>query len=198
MDTLLNRIKSLGIQLEITNALPQSVNGFYYRDDVHDIIVINNAIKSEVEFKAVLSHELGHYFTTEPHYKSNSFLDIIHTERDEIRAIRWSCDYLIPNELLLRTLSEASDMQFQSLTDYFEIPAQLLEMKFYFMSLISHKWQLDDSKCLLLSALPSIYVVEVPSDTVDTVDDAFWCSEKMETYLQNPACHNIKVIYKMI
>jgi len=207
MDTLLNMIHSLGIQLEITSALPLNVNGFYYRDDIHDIIVINNALKNEADFKAVLSHELGHYFTTGGSFKANAFMDLIHTERDEVRAIRWACDFLIPNDLLISNLHEASEMSLQSLADYFEVSIELMKMKFYFMSLISHKWQLDDSKILLLSALPSIYVVESSStasagadsmDVMDATEDDFWCSEKIEMYLQSPACHNIKIMYRIL
>lgn len=210
MDTLLSMINSLGIQLEITSALPQNVNGFYYRDDHHDIIVINNAIKNEAEFRTVLSHELGHYFTTGDSFKDNSFLNLIHTERDEIRAIRWACDYLIPNDLLISKLREASDMPLESLADYFQVSTKLMKMKFYFMSLISHKWQLGDSKLLLLSALPSIFVVEVSSDilnetdevtvadAVDATDDEFWCSEKIEMYLHDPTYDNIKAMYRII
>ncbi len=212
MDTLLDMINSLGIQLEITSALPRNVNGFYYKDDIHDIIVINNALKNEAEFRTVLSHELGHYFTTGGSFKVNAFMDLIHTERDEVRAIRWACDYLIPNDLLISKLREVSEMPLQSLADYFEVSIELMKMKFYFMSLISPKWQLDGSKILLLSALPSIYVVE-PSfdllevtgamdasdtmDATDAMDDEFWCSEKVEMYLQGPACHSIKVVYRI-
>ncbi|GAU79492.1 ImmA/IrrE family metallo-endopeptidase [Fusibacter sp. 3D3] len=191
METLLNIIESLGIQLEITKDLPKGVNGFYYQDAAHDIIVVNEQIKDEVEFKTVLSHELGHYFTTGFNFKGSPFMDLIHTERDEVRAMRWACDYLIPSDDLVKRLDMASEMQLHILADFYGVSPELMKMKFYFMSLTSVKWQLSISKVLLLSALPSIYVVE------GSFEDDFWCSEKIEDYLSDEAVEGIRILFEI-
>lgn len=104
MQKLTSLIKQLGIQITKSSALPQTIKGFYYHDPQQDIIVINDCVETAGEFREVLAHELGHYFTYENSFCGSEFFNALQNQRSEFRATRWACDYLLPTDALLKII----------------------------------------------------------------------------------------------
>ncbi|MBF4693978.1 ImmA/IrrE family metallo-endopeptidase [Fusibacter ferrireducens] len=161
MTKLLDIITTLGIHIEYRPDPPSKIRGFYYKDLGDEIIVMNEDIKDETEFRHVLAHELGHYFTTittkslSPY---SSYLDILNTHRNESRAIRWACDYLIPTYDLLGYLKSQKGVSIADIALAFKVTEEMITMKFTIMSLERLYWKVDDKRSLVLTSLPSIYM----------------------------------------
>lgn len=163
MENLITLISELGIILETSKVLPKKINGFYYQDEFHNIIVINNHVKSEKEFRLVLTHELGHYFTSmanNPVLSYSHYANIINSHRNEFRAIRWACEYLVPTNSLLDYMKSNTCVTNEEIIDHFEVNESLLQMKYYFMGTQSNRWKIDCKRTLILSSLPSIYIYD--------------------------------------
>lgn len=163
MNNLITLIEKLGIILETSETLPEKISGFYYQDDFYNIIVINQSIKSEKEFRWVLCHELGHYFTSLANNSKLSYSDyanIINSHRNEIRAIRWACDYLIPTNELLDFIRSKVYVTNEDILSHFDVNESLLIMKYFVMSMKSCSWKVADHKFLVLSSLPSVYIYD--------------------------------------
>jgi len=154
-------IQRLGIFLT-SEKLPIHIKGFYYTDTYHDIIVINKNVTNESEFKEIVSHELGHYFTsvfTNPLASYSEYLSVLNTQRNEFRAIRWACNYLVPTFMLMRTLQYGTH-DIDDICSNFDVSKELLLMKLYMMSLEQKSWHIQGNKYLTLSSLPSVYLFE--------------------------------------
>jgi len=152
-------IQKLGIYLT-SEKLPIHIKGFYYTDTYHDIIVINKNVTSELEFREILSHELGHYFTsvfTNPLASYSEYLNILNTQRNEFRAIRWACNYLVPTFTMMHTLKQSA-YDIDDICSYFDVSKELLMMKLYMMSLEQNSWHIEGNRYLMLSSLPSVYI----------------------------------------
>ena len=163
MNNLTKLISDLGIIVEVSKSLPSKIKGFYYQDSFYNILVINSRIKTERDLRQVLSHELGHYFTSIANNSALSYShysNIINSHRNEIRAIRWACDYLIPTDVLLDVINNNVCISKSDLLEYFEIDESLLIMKYYFMSTHKSIWKIGTKRRLVLSSLPSVYIYD--------------------------------------
>ncbi len=176
MDTLLNLMEKMGIQFNLSDELPEAVNGFFYHDDSHDIIVMNSEIEDETEFRMILSHELGHFFTAQICTISSISTQRIQVDRNEIRAIRWACDYLIDTEALLSCLDASSNHNMLTLAEQFQVTLETLQLKLYFMSLDAPLWKLSSNCYFVLSSYPTVYIT-APSE------DSLFCLESKDNYL---------------
>lgn len=161
MNELQTLIADLGINLECNQKLPGHINGFYYKNEADEFIIVNSKVKDEKEFRYTLAHELGHYFTTittKSAFPYSIYTNILNTHRNESRAIRWACDYLVPTYELIEFLKSEKDASVSDIAHKFEISEELLNMKFYFMSLDKTYWPVDEKRYLVLASLPSVYM----------------------------------------
>ncbi|MBS7528555.1 ImmA/IrrE family metallo-endopeptidase [Fusibacter paucivorans] len=161
MNKLTQLIDKLGVEV-ITNPLPTRLNGLYFADTYNNYIIINRNVKSESKLREVLSHELGHYFTsiltnTASHY--SDYLVKLNVHRNEFRAVRWACNYLMPDMDVIGAIIDGH-VTLDALCNHFNVSKELLTMKFYFMSLHGLSWRIDDRRFLILSDLPSVYIFE--------------------------------------
>lgn len=161
MNKLLCLCNDLGIDLS-TADMPHTHNGFCYQNDGYSAIVINNKL-DEKHLKEVLAHEVGHYLNdimTNAFFIYSEYVDILHRKRNEERAIRWATNYLINTEDLLAYLRSTQGLKISTLSEHFEVSEETITMKFFIMSLEKLTRQLDDTRSLVLSDLPSVYIFD--------------------------------------
>lgn len=145
--------------------LPNKIQGVYYLSPKNQSsIVLNHTLaEGSSEYRSILAEELGHHFTSAgetPSLATMSYCDKVQRDRTESKAIRWAADYLIPTELLLLRIEDCSVTCTQELADIFQVTAELINHKLYYMSCIALYWTLGSGKELCLASLPSIYIYD--------------------------------------
>jgi Zn-dependent peptidase ImmA (M78 family) len=138
--------------------------GYYYSIDDLDLIVINESIISNTkQLNCVIAEELGHYYTTHGNYapySCNESNDKINHSRVELRALKWAVDFLIPTSDLLKYLSINHEIDYSDISNYFEVTEDFIIKKFYYMSLVKNIYHISDSKFLVLSNYPNVFIYE--------------------------------------
>ncbi|MCT4565008.1 MAG: ImmA/IrrE family metallo-endopeptidase [Maledivibacter sp.] len=144
--------------------LPYSALGYFYSDGDFHLILINKEIrKDERLYRTILAEEIGHYMTTVGDYtprREMTYSEKIDIDKKELLALRWTTDFLIPTELLLKAIKDRLVGNFEEMLDYFYVTEEFLLHKLRFMAKEKMKWEIDDRRYLVLSGLPSLYVFE--------------------------------------
>lgn len=143
--------------------LPDHILGIYHGDSNVDLIIINQYITSkEMKHKIILAEELGHYFTTignntpKKYYKYSDKLKI---DKCEEAAMRWSLNFLVPTGELIEYLKDHNYIDLEMCCDYFEVPRDFMIRKFEVIAKEKCYWKLDNNRYLVLSNLPSIFIM---------------------------------------
>lgn len=163
LDELLYLIEERNIILE-HHAMPESCNGHFYSDESIDLIIINESIVHDKKlYTAVLAEEVGHYFTCIGIHVSKKHMNYrarIELDRYEETAMRWACDFLIPTEMLISYIASNISCENDEIANQFDVTSELLNHKFRYMSYNKMYWTLDNHNILVLSGLPSVFVMK--------------------------------------
>lgn len=142
--------------------LPPSVLGHYHYDENYYLILINESIRNnEKLYRTVLAEEIGHYRTTigditprrYMHYTNRIVID-----KKELLALRWAVNFLVPTELLLSVIKDRLVSTLEEIADFFVVTEEFIIHKLEFMSKEKLYWEIDETKYLVLSNLPSIHI----------------------------------------
>ena len=104
--------------------------GLYDNDGVNRQIILHAELKTYPRLhKCILSEELGHHFTSvgASFYKAANcrFWKLNHI-KTELRALKWSCFHLIPDDCLLHAIYAERLRVIEEFEDYFEVTPELL------------------------------------------------------------------------
>lgn len=81
---------------------------FYDRDRQTPFILLDKSLKHNTPLhRSIMAEELGHYFTVpQGNFLTpyTSYSRTLKLGRDEVRALRWACDFLMPIENFLSSL----------------------------------------------------------------------------------------------
>ena len=88
--------------------LPKSILGYYYCDKNYYMIMLNESIQCNERLdRCVLAEEIGRYHTSIGDITPRKYMcyrDRLSMDRQELQAMRWATDFLIPTKLLLDTI----------------------------------------------------------------------------------------------
>jgi len=127
MDKLLEIIgkEKIDLKYEDFSVFPEDIHGLYMCDSqIGPVIVLGKHLENSRRLhKCMLAHEIGHYFS-EPrtsiltvHTSSN--LRIMKNQ-DELKAMRWAFDFLVPWEDLYDAINAGHQTSFE-LAEYFDV-----------------------------------------------------------------------------
>ena len=161
-------IESENIILDITEKLPENVDGIYLKsNDSFPIIGINsNIVQDKIKYSIILTEELGHHFTSvgDSRVMFNSYTKRLQLDKSEIRALKWATEYLLPLEKLKPAFLKMHYRQIDSITQELEVTQEFLLARLKFLSHRFDYIDLDDKKAILLTTLPNICTIEKLGD----------------------------------
>jgi Zn-dependent peptidase ImmA (M78 family) len=141
------------------------IHGYYLHDTDGSFILINTCIEDTRTYKCVLAEEIGHHLTTVgdilPHGYPSSSAASSNVNRQELKAMRWATEFLMPTDEVLSFISSQIGLSMDSLASHFEVAESFVLEKFRFMAREKLSWGLDQERVLVLSGLPSAYIVNV-------------------------------------
>lgn len=113
--------------------------GLYYFDPVKQTpnIVLDLSLEHNLPLhRSVLAEELGHYFTAPQAsiltpYTSYNVKMIL--SRDEEKALRWACDFLVPVEKFVECI-EKGVQEVEEIADYFAVTKFLILRRIHFLN----------------------------------------------------------------
>jgi Zn-dependent peptidase ImmA (M78 family) len=144
--------------------LDDCILGYYYSDKNYNIILLNQSIKNnERLYRCVLAEELGHYRITIGDITPRKYMcykDRLTVDKQELLALRWATDFLIPSQMIIEALKTRAVNTFSELVDYFYVTKEFLMYKLEFMSKENSVWHIDSHRNLYLHKLPSVYIFD--------------------------------------
>lgn len=142
---------------------PDNIQGLYYKEDgCPPIIGINENITSNSRlFTCVLAEELGHHFTTvgDTTAEYYSYADRLIVNKKETLALKWASDLLLPLDEIVQAVKD-SILQFSEMAEHLQVTESFLCKRFEFLSRQQSYVKIDDCTSLLLTSLPSVYVLK--------------------------------------
>ncbi len=144
----LKEIGTLGINIE--------------KEGIPHMILLDDSLKLDAMMHLeVLSHELGHYFTTVGIFINNNtiYSDSLDINRSENKADRWACEYLITEEEIIEILNEKI-VGVDDLADKLDVSVKLLSKRLGYLAIKKQMINLRNGKFLVLTNLPSFYIYE--------------------------------------
>jgi Zn-dependent peptidase ImmA (M78 family) len=148
--------------------LDDSILGYYYCDGRYDIILINESIQdNDRVYRCVLAEEIGHYRMTIGDTTPRKFMcyrDRLALDKQELLALRWAVDFLIPSKTILEAMEKQSLHSICDLENYFMVTREFLMQKLEFMSKENPLWRIDNRRSMCLYHLPSIFIFDKPED----------------------------------
>ena len=161
-------IKQLKLLLHTNNItysftpLPESILGYFQNDTSGNYIMINSVLEKDKNlYKCILAEEIGHFFTTigiNESLEHITYRTKLYIDKQEEKAIKWACEYLINTDILLQYLSTHIYANLYDLIDFFEVTEKFMIQKLDFMSKMKLHWHIKDKHYLCLSNLPSVYI----------------------------------------
>jgi Zn-dependent peptidase ImmA (M78 family) len=92
------------------------------------IILSDKLHNNERKLRCVLSHELGHHFTTAGnHIIAASKTTSVYATKNELRATKWAVNFLIPTDNFLECIKEG--MNSYELCNYFYVLPEFINVK---------------------------------------------------------------------
>lgn len=146
------------------HTLPAHILGYYYADGSDYIILINKSITSDSNlYRTVLAEEIGHHMTTIGDCTPRKYMhyrDRITIDKQELLALKWAANFLIPTGMLLDALKSKIVSSLQELVDYFSVSIELIMRKIEFMARQRPIWDIDTNRYLYLYNYPSVHIYE--------------------------------------
>lgn len=146
--------------------LPQKIRGIYYddSDDLRSIILNSDLEWTDSMLRTVLAEEIGHHFTETTNIipQINAPIgDRISRSRSEARALTWAANCMVPTSNLLDYIKCNKTATKEEISEAFNVDPELLDMKFYIMSLEHQLWVIEKPLYLNLANWPSVFVMQL-------------------------------------
>jgi len=126
-----------GVHVEYMPLLPsKGFLGLYVRTRHGAAIVLDSSLPANPRLeRCVMAEEMGHHYTvpgTSAFVACTSATLRTAYRRDEARALRWACDYLMPVHDFLRALREGVTAV-EDLADLFYVTPWMVQVRFRFL-----------------------------------------------------------------
>lgn len=72
--------------------------------------------------------------------------------------MRWAANYAVPDQHLLKFIKENRIETIQDIAEHYNVTNELIQLKLEFMCREKCYWKIDETRTLVLSSLPSVYV----------------------------------------
>lgn len=138
MDRLTELAESEGIFLSYCNLQfdGRDLYGLYFYDPQRGpFILLDKSIRVDHKLhRSVMAEELGHHFTvpqTNILLPYTSYAYSLSLERDERRAIRWACDFLMPTQKFVTQIQSCGG-NLAALADEFQVTPWLVRWRITF------------------------------------------------------------------
>lgn len=132
MDSMLELARERNINVIVNNMLGHGVDGIYLEEGNNMTIGINKDIISNTSYaRCVLAEELGHHFTTVGSCIPKmyfSYADRAIIDKAEYKAMKWACNYLIPENELLDALRDGL-YELWELAEYFTVTDEFMQFR---------------------------------------------------------------------
>lgn len=133
MDTMLALAEERYIAVHFSNDLGNGIDGIYMeKPGLPQIIGINKRILSNTRYaRCVFAEELGHHFTTVGDHVPKEFYcyaQRLVIDREEYKAMKWACMYLIPENDLLDSLRDGL-CEIWELAEYFRVTDDFMKFR---------------------------------------------------------------------
>lgn len=149
MEELMHLVEQEGIWLTYRDLspAPRRLLGLYFFDPQTNVpfIVLDHSVERSLPLhRSVLAEELGHHFTV-PQARFlapyTSYSLSVALGRDEARALRWACDYLVPVPAFIGALSHGA-LTVDELAEQFTVTPWLIRRRLWFLNhdLSSELW----------------------------------------------------------
>lgn len=147
---------------KVVHALPKSVLGYYFSDLEDYIVLINESILSDYKlYRVVLAEEIGHHMTTIGDITPRKYMcyrDRLTIDKQELLALKWATDFLIPTASLLTAIRDKLVTSIHELVEYFNVTHEFLSRKFEFMGRQNPMWDIGEDRVLCLHNLPAVHI----------------------------------------
>lgn len=134
LDKLYELCEEHGIAVE-TATLSASILGLYIKMEGRPPIITLNKIILGDKRKTleIFSEELGHHFTTDGNFVGvlTHYTDRITLDAMELKALKWACNFLIPDKELVEKLKYETNLY--ELADSLGVPYSMLMSKLNFI-----------------------------------------------------------------
>lgn len=157
-------IEEENIILDITDKLPDDVDGIYIKDSSsYPIIGINKRIEPyNKKYKMILAEELGHHFTStgDSSVMFNSYSQRINLSRGENKALRWATEFLLPLDEIKEAFIRYEKYGIEEVLDRLEVDRDFFIKRLEFISKYRQFLDLGNGSILSLASLPNIFVIK--------------------------------------
>lgn len=132
MKRLLDIANQENIYVEYSNNLPSNFLGLYIAKDVK-LVLLNSIITSDYKLhRCILAEELGHHFTSvgKSIYPAANFpFWQIYQSKQELKALKWSANQLIPFQALKKAIHNSSIYNIYELAEHLNVTPELLTFR---------------------------------------------------------------------
>lgn len=131
------------------------------KENMPHMIFLDHSIKKDKNLHLeVLSHELGHYFTTVGNsINSTNYSTKILNNKYENKADRWACEFLITEDELVDAFNK-NITNIHELAEYLDVSIEIILKRLEYLSLQKQTLKITSNKYLMLTNLPNIYFYE--------------------------------------
>ena len=125
------------------------------------MIFLDTSIKEDIRLHTnVLAHELGHYFTSfGDSLTETNYIEKVLNNKCENKADKWACEFLVKEYELIDALNKNINC-IHDLAEYLDVDVEILLKRLEYLSLQKTTLRVSDTKKLILTNLPNIYLYE--------------------------------------
>lgn len=135
LDNLYRLCEKENIEIEWASFHPSVLGMYVHEEDIPPSIGLNKSILNDrLKLIEVLSEELGHHFMTNGNYTTKlvHYRDRIRLSKEELRATRWACNFLIPDDKLFDCVKKCTSEE--ELIEMLDVSFEILHNKLKFCS----------------------------------------------------------------
>ena len=131
------------------------------KENMPHMIFLDISIKKDIKLHTnVLAHELGHYFTSFGNsINETNYAKKILNNKVENKADKWACEFLVREYELIDALNKNINC-IHDLAEYLDVDVEILLKRLEYLSLQKSTLRISDTKQLILTNLPNIYLYE--------------------------------------
>lgn len=131
------------------------------KENMPHMIFLDTSIKKDKKLHTnVLAHELGHYFTSFGNSLSeNNYTEKVLNNKCENKADKWACEFLVKENELIDALNKNINCVYD-IAEYLDVDVEILLKRLEYLSLQKTTLRVSDTKQLILTNLPNIYLYE--------------------------------------
>lgn len=131
------------------------------KENMPHMIFLDTSIKKDTKLHTnILAHELGHYFTSFGNsIAETNYIEKVLNNKYENKADKWACEFLVREDELIDALNKNINC-IHDLAEYLDVDVEILLKRLEYLSLQKSTLRISDTKQLILTNLPNIYLYE--------------------------------------